>query len=264
MFVFPVVGCLGLLLIDRFGKYNVSPMKNAASRSSSRTSAHQQPSELVSVVGFGSLMSERSSRLTFPDLQNFRRVRVENYRRVFGHVASIFLQRGIGNLDTMELSSLSVEPCDGAGFAAVAFEVPNTLMMADGVPSPEFLEREEEFDIRTVPFHEENGQVCRGILCTRASDDAYIQRWGRERFDEHYTKYGITTIWNWNESSTLRPCAVYLRHCVLAAKGANIEDSFLDDTFLVDRKTTIRTYLQQNPQIMSTNPPPELAERYGG
>lgn len=38
------------------------------------------------------------------------------------------------------------------------------------------------------------------------------------------------------------PCRVYLRHCVLAAKacGEVAYASFLDQTYLADRKTTIR------------------------
>ena len=41
-------------------------------------------------------------------------------------------------------------------------------------------------------------------------------------------------------------------------------DSFLDETFLVDRQTTIRQYLQDNPQVLETRPPPELEQRYSG
>ena len=50
--------------------------------------------DTITILGFGSLLSEQSSRTTFPDLTNFRLGRVRNYRRVFGHPASIFFQRG--------------------------------------------------------------------------------------------------------------------------------------------------------------------------
>merc|ERR1719491_669033 len=64
----------------------------------------------VTILGLGSLLSERSSRTTFPDLTNFRLGRVSNkYRRVFGHPASIFFQRGLANKHTKEFSSLSAE-----------------------------------------------------------------------------------------------------------------------------------------------------------
>ena len=67
-------------------------------------------------------------------------------------------------------------------------------------------------------------------------------------------------------SDDILPCRVYLRHCYLAAKnlGKEAEDNFLDCTFLADRKTPIRTHLEQNPGIMDELPPPSLAERYCG
>lgn len=187
---------------------------------------------LVTILGFGSLMSERSSRLTFPELQNFRLAHVPNFRRVYAHPASIFFQRGIANKKTLEMASLSVEPCQGHGLVAAVFEVPNTLMMADGIPSREFLEREEEFDIVEVPYQEldESVDTKVGVICARSTDEAYLQRWGKERFDQQYSKYGIDTIWNWSKDSGLRPCAVYLRHCYLAAEsmGEKCLNSFLD------------------------------------
>ena len=64
--------------------------------------------EYITIVGFGSLLSERSSRMTFPDLQNFRLGRVPNYRRAFSHPASNFFQRGISNMKKLEMSSLSL------------------------------------------------------------------------------------------------------------------------------------------------------------
>ena len=53
---------------------------------------------------------------------------------------------------------------------------------------------------------------------------------------------------------------------MLAAEklGVACLDSFLDETWLADRKTTVRQYLQEHPEVMATPPPPELAERYGG
>ena len=62
------------------------------------------------------------------------------------------------------------------------------------------------------------------------------------------------------------PTRAYARHCVLAAESLGPEAlaSFLDHTFLADRRTTLRTHLERNPSLMETPPPPELAERYGG
>ena len=53
---------------------------------------------------------------------------------------------------------------------------------------------------------------------------------------------------------------------MLAAEklGPMCRDSFLDDTYLIDRTTTVREHLAANPAVMSTLPPAEFAERYGG
>ena len=76
---------------------------------------------MLAIIGFGSLLSgkavifiigmydryilspyiETSARSTFgEELTNFRLARVQNYRRVFAHPASIFFQRGIAKLET--------------------------------------------------------------------------------------------------------------------------------------------------------------------
>jgi hypothetical protein len=44
--------------------------------------------EKITILGFGSLMSVKSARLTFPDLENFCLGRVPDHRRVFAHPAN--------------------------------------------------------------------------------------------------------------------------------------------------------------------------------
>ncbi|PUZ54958.1 hypothetical protein GQ55_5G173600 [Panicum hallii var. hallii] len=53
------------------------------------------PGGRISIVGFGSLLSERSARSTFPDLEGFRVAALRGFRRVFAHAAPIFFERGI-------------------------------------------------------------------------------------------------------------------------------------------------------------------------
>jgi hypothetical protein len=238
--------------------------------------------DMITILGFGSLLSERSCRVTFPNLHNFRLGRVPDYRRVFAHPASIFFQRGIADLASLQMSSLSVEYDEGnSGFIVSVFEVPNDGMMEGGIPSQAFLEREEEFNIVRVPYEVLTNKTALlseptsstrqsssrlGIICTRSTDQAYLDRWGKDRFDTYYRKYGVETIWGYGRDSGLRPCAVYLRHCYLAATSMGQEclDSFLDQTFLVDRVTTVRDYLEKHPEVLETTPPPELVDRYSG
>ena len=300
----------------------------------------------VTILGFGSLLSAKSARLTFPDLENFRLGRVPDHRRVFAHPASIFFERGIANIDTLEMSSLSCEYEEGRSFVCSAFDVPRdagrsrpeadappggggggfagTAAGSDWIPSQAFLEREEEFEIALVPYVEltpshadddddaavavgtgtsprDDGNrtttatggvvgvgvvdfapVKMGVICRRSTDEAYVSLWGRDRFEGRYLKYGVEAIWGWSRDSGLRPCPAYLRHCVLASwnfggggrendrwsdidgAGGVCYDSFLDETYLVDRETTVREYLTKYPGIMKAEPPEELRERYGG
>ena len=246
----------------------------------------------VTIVGLGSLLSERSSRTTFPNLANFRLARIDGYRRVFALPAAIFVERGIADLPSLQIASLSAEPCQGASFVCTVFEVQDEGM-------DRFREREEEFDLVHVaispleasPPPPAEAPVVMGLMCCRSTDEAYIRTWGEEvrwthchanspasasrpclaavcwqRFASKYRANGLQTIWGHAPDSGVRPCAVYLRHCVLAAErmGAACLASFLDETYLIDRTTTIRQYLEQHPEIMSTPPPLALAERYGG
>ncbi|KAJ8603482.1 hypothetical protein CTAYLR_005130 [Chrysophaeum taylorii] len=209
------------------------------------------------VLGFGSLLSEASARTTFPKLSNFRLVRLRGWRRVFAHSPSVFFERGIADAATGEVASLSVEVQPDASIIVAAFDVD-----IDQDAWDKFCEREEEFDILEVPYDDARNS---GILCTRSSDAAYVAKWGRDRYDAKYKHLG-SNIWDHPRDSNLRPCAVYLRHCVLAVTKAGplALDSFLDDTFLVDRTTPLRAYLAANPHVMDARPPPDLASRYSG
>ena len=89
------------------------------------------------MVGFGSLLSERSARFTFPELCNFRSGIVRGYRRVFAHTAPIFFERGIAH--GLEISSLSTEPDPESHLVVSVFEIP-----ASDSDIEAFVEREHE------------------------------------------------------------------------------------------------------------------------
>ena len=103
--------------------------------------------DFATIIGFGSLLSETSARGTFPTLKNFRVDKIRGFRRVYAHVgaysacvlillhtvpvptkmishahtASIFLQRGIANIDTKEMASLSAESTGDASDEMVRY-----------------------------------------------------------------------------------------------------------------------------------------------
>ncbi|RUS24300.1 hypothetical protein BC938DRAFT_473809 [Jimgerdemannia flammicorona] len=214
---------------------------------------------LVSIVGFGSLLSERSAKYTFPKLENFRKARVSRYRRIFAHTAHLFFQRGIAKIDTMEISSLSAEPCDDPqeGFIVSLFEIDESLL-------PAFYEREPEFQHVWIEPEDLEGKLLgiRALMCVKYTDEGFKAKIGQAEFDRITRECGIDRIWR----DDVFPCRVYLRHCVLASQsfGEDAYASFLDHTYLADRRTTIREYLKQNSDILDELPPESLRERYSG
>lgn len=219
----------------------------------------------VTILGFGSLLSETSSRGTFPNLKNFREVRVKDYARKFQHPAFIFFKRGIADLNAKTYASLSTEPCPGAGFNAVAFEIA-------GETKDAWLRREEEFEFHYVDFIEGPGSssdsAAKGIMCcapTMRDDSIFRQRWGEEKYEESLREAGLHGIWDRELNRGVLPCSVYLRHCVLACKSRSKEcaDSFLDETKL-ESGVTVRAYLELNPWIMDLQPPESVIGRYSG
>ncbi|XVE82199.1 hypothetical protein DITRI_Ditri15bG0128300 [Diplodiscus trichospermus] len=219
------------------------------------------PSGHISICGFGSLLSERSARSTFPNLLNFRVARLNGFRRVFAHVAPIFFDRGIAKPETKEISSLSVEACEGETLVVTVFEIQNSEI-------PAFMERELEFRFLAVLPQTLDGEPFANpaVLCARYSDEEFFQvrcKGSKDIYFQHYGRYNIDNIWR----DDILPCRVYLRHCVLAAKnlGDIAYNNFLDHSFLGDRTTTIRTYLATTGSgIMEEEPPDSLKSRYGG
>ncbi|KAJ4783386.1 hypothetical protein LUZ62_034632 [Rhynchospora pubera] len=226
-----------------------------------RIASSESEDAYISICGFGSLLSERSARSTFPHLINFRLAQLRGFRRVFAHVAPIFFDRGIANPHTGEISSLSVEPCQHELLIVTVFEI-----NIHDVPS--FITREEEFRFLAVFPEGLDGTPFpnRAVLCARYSDEEYFQvrcQGSKEIYHDRYGRYNIQKIWR----DDILPCRIYLRHCVLAAKnlGEPAYSNFLDHTYISDRKTTIRQYLATDGAgIMEEEPPESLKTRYGG
>ncbi|KHN20797.1 hypothetical protein glysoja_037397 [Glycine soja] len=219
------------------------------------------PDGHISICGFGSLLSERSARSTFPDLANFRTARLNRFRRVFAHVAPVFFERGIAKPETMEISSLSVEPCEGETLVVTVFEIRKSEI-------PDFIKREVEFRFLAVLPETLDGKAFDfpAVLCARYSDEEFFDnrcKGNKEIYFQQYGRWNIDKIWR----DDVLPCRVYLRHCVLAAKnlGETAYNNFVDHTYLADRKTTIRDYLATTGSgIMEEQPPESLKHRYGG
>ncbi|XP_057957661.1 uncharacterized protein LOC131150749 isoform X2 [Malania oleifera] len=160
-----------------------------------------------SVCGFGSLLSEASARSTFPYLINFRIARLNGFRRVFAHAAAVFFERGIAKPETKEISSLSVEPCEGETLVVTVFEIQRSEI-------PSFIEREHEFRFVAVLPETLDGKPFSNpaVLCARSSDEEYFKircKGSKEIYFQRFGRYNIHKIWQ----DDILPCRVYLRHC---------------------------------------------------
>jgi hypothetical protein len=230
----------------------------------------------VAIVGFGSLLSETSALFTAPNLRDFRVVRVRNYKRVFAHTSPIFFSRDIARQKTREIASLSVEECDGCSFIGCRFEIPLEEYPALAMREAEFnFTAVETRDVHTDELVGETRSVC----CVRGSDELYASQYCKKRVIEENGReedekrcecvkcalkaFGEPMIWT---DELIYPTRTYCRHCVLAARklGRAVEDDFLDNTFLADRKTRLREHLERDPSILEELPPESLAVRYGG
>ena len=135
-----------------------------------------------------------------------------------------------------------------------------------------FIQREHEFRFVVVEatdyttynnYCEDSNAGKLAVICARNTDENYKKtRCPPAEWDRRYGKHGLQSIW----TTDILPCRVYLRHCALAAKklGPVAEANFLDATVLSDGCTTIREWLEQNPEIMDELPPESLIGRYSG
>jgi hypothetical protein len=181
-------------------------------------------------------------------------------RRVFAHPHLFLLGEGIVYYpDTLKIASLSAEPAPtDVSFVAAAFEV-----VLDDPQREAFLRREPEYKIESTQFYALEGgdgsePIGEGVVCLASVDG-----------DIDLTRKPDTmeTVWNWPKDSGLLPLSMYLRHCLLAVEkaGGDAHESFLKDTYLVDRQTTLAEYLDEHgEEVMSSRPPLYLKDRFSG
>ncbi|XP_035842395.1 uncharacterized protein LOC110925558 [Helianthus annuus] len=103
----------------------------------------------------------------------------------------IFFKRGMAKPETKEISSLSVEPCEGESLTVTVSEINKSEI-------PSYIESEHEFRFLAV-------------LYTHYSDGEYFQnrcKGSQEIYHERYGRFGIDNIWR----DDVLPCCVYCRH----------------------------------------------------
>ncbi len=202
---------------------------------------------MISVVGFGSLLSERSARDTVPGLKNYRLVRVDGYRRIFNKVGILFIAGHGQAPDSLEVSSCSTELCSDTSIIVAQFDCPVDQF-------GELYEREHRYRWIQVEARGLDGsaqppaRMCTGYsdleyrLNKCVTDEEYHDRVGR-----HYQG----KIWR----NDILPFPRYLKFCLVSAAshGDAVLDNFIDTSFLADGETSIREYLVERRDLIPSS-----------
>jgi glutamine amidotransferase-like uncharacterized protein len=217
------------------------------------------PVQPITIVGYGALLSERSSRLTFQSLGRFRPVRVRGVRRVFAQPHLGLAAAGLLEPGSLAAASLAVEPCrEARPMLCSAFDVE----LSDDEWEA-FALREASYVFARLAYSPVDphtgcatapgpradappgaaGREPHGLVCLAGDDAAHRAAVGARAFDDAAAVWR-GTVWAWPRESGLAPAAIYLRHCLLAARalGRAVGESF-EETVLVDRETTVGQYL---------------------
>lgn len=197
---------------------------------------------MISVIGYGSLLSEQSARETVPELQNFRLVEVPGYRRIFNKVGIVFFSRHGAHETDLEIASCSTEPDENVSIICSQFECGEQAFRT-------LYEREHRFRWAEVSTVDCMGERALGRICTGFNDQDYrLNKCITD--DEYHNRVGqfySGQIWR----DDILPFPRYLAFCLQAAErqGKEVLDNFLDSSFLADGITNIRTYLQATPAL---------------
>jgi hypothetical protein len=199
---------------------------------------------MISVVGYGSLLSEQSARETVPGLSNYRLVRVPGYRRVFDKVGIVFISRHGMSPDSLELASCSTEPAEGIEIIAAQFECSETDFM-------QLYEREHRYRWIEVETLQLDGELkARGRMCTGYSDlDYRLNKCVTEaEYQRRVGQFYAGALWR----RDILPNPRYLGFCLqsAASQGERVLQNFLDTSFTADGRS-LRRYLADHPGLLS-------------
>ena len=191
---------------------------------------------MISVVGYGSLLSEQSARETVPGLTNFRLVTVPGYRRIFNKVGVVFLSRYGADPQSLQLASCATQ-------ANAENQIICTQFECSEADFADLFEREHRFEWVEVETIAIDGARSVGRMCTQSSDQFYRTQKCQSESEYHNRvgQYYDGLLWR----DDILPYPRYLAFCLQAAhsQGQRVLDNFLDHSYLADGVTPIRTYI---------------------
>ena len=193
---------------------------------------------MITIFGYGSLMSEESTKITMPTATNFRKGILEGYRRIYNLVSVSGIRNGTVNMATKEIAALSIAVwADGRVFGCI-FEIPHVELAG-------YLEREHRYkpvEVKVWDCAQESYVTALTVVENMDADYKSSLKGGDAEYFERVGKYYSESLW---ERTDIFPMKKYMLNCAFAANllgGIEWVNNYLDNTYLSDRSTTLRSY----------------------
>ena len=189
------------------------------------------------VIGYASLLSPISIHRLFPNACNITPVKIPGHARCFNSYGTLSIKKGLVKKGDKEVASAAAILRPGSMIYALVFQLDKTDFET-------YRRHEFRYDLQEIEvFSRDTGKPLRAIICYEGADhriDTTLV--GVADIYALYAQHEVQSFWNRPDL----PAKTYLEHCLAAARdlGPDYVGNFLDTSFLHDRETSVRTYLE--------------------
>ena len=148
------------------------------------------------------------------------------------------LNKGLARKNDKELAHAAAILRPDSMIYALTFELGRTDF--ETYQRHEFRYKLREIDV----FSRDTGKPLKAIICYEGADELIdTSLVGVADIYALYAQYEVRSFWNRPDL----PAKTYLEHCLAAARelGSDYVGNFLDTSFLHDRETSVRSYLEE-------------------
>lgn len=189
------------------------------------------------VIGYASLLSETSIKRLFPNVGRIVRVALDDHARCFNSFGTLSLKAELEAHGSQYLAHASAIYRPNSILHALAFQL-------DDADYDTYVRHEFRYDLKRVTAQSLDGaESLEAVICYENVDqniDASLV--GSDSIWDLYETYGTQSFWH----TPHLPAKLYLEHCIASARdiGPDMLENFLDASYIYDRETSIRSYLE--------------------
>ena len=192
---------------------------------------------MKTVIGYASLLSPISIHRLFPNVGRIMPVKIPGHARCFNSYGTLSVKRGLAQKGGKELAHAAAVLRQDSLIYALAFEL-------DEADFETYRRHEFRYDLRDIEVILcEGGKSFEAVICYEGADHLIdTSLVGVSDIYALYGEYEVSSFWH----AQHLPAEVYLKHCLAAARelGADWVSNFLDTSYIHDRETTLRAYLE--------------------